>query len=116
MESLINTEGIADSFRGITEYVINTKNRHFNKFNGTLYSFQDIQIGETSLTAAKINLKQIHEEDYKLQINRDSDFKIELPEKTHYNLNLRPLYLLDRMEHEGQYTSPSNKWNTTTKN
>jgi hypothetical protein len=115
VESLVNTEGIADSFRGITEYVINTKNRYYNKFNGTLHSLQDIQIGDTALTAAKINLKQIHEEDYKQQINRDSDFRMELPEDTHYTQTLRPLFLLDKMEHEGQYTSPTNKWINTTK-
>lgn len=115
VESLVNTEGIADSFRGITEYVINTKNRYFNKFNGTLHSLQDIQIGDTALTAAKINLKQIHEEDYKQQINRDSDFRMELPDDTNYTESLRPIFLLDKMEHEGQYTSPTNKWINTTK-
>lgn len=115
VEGLVNTEGISDSFRGITEYVVNTKNRYFNKFNGTLHSLQDIQIGDTVLSASKINLKQIHEEDYKQQINRDSDFRMELPEDTNYNQTLRPLFLLDKMEHEGQYTSNNNKWISTTK-
>lgn len=117
VESLVNTQGIADSFRGITEYVINTKNRYYNKFNGTLHSLKDIQIGDTTLTAAKINLKQIHEDDYKQQINRDSDFRMELIEgESNYDTKaLRPLFLLDKMEHEGQYTSPTNKWVNTTK-
>jgi hypothetical protein len=115
VESLVNTEGIADSFRGITEYVINTKNRFFKKFNGPIHALQDIQIGDVMLTAARINLKQIHEEDYKQQINNDSDFRLELPDDTHYNEKLRPLFLLDRMEHEGQYTSPTNKWSVTTR-
>lgn len=115
VESLVNTEGISASFHGITEYVINARNRHYNKFNSTLPSLQDIQIGDTALTAAKINLKQLHEEDYKQQVNNNSDFKMELPEDTNYTGSLRPLFLLDRMEYEGQYTSSTNKWINTTR-
>jgi len=115
VESLVNSERIPPSFQGITEYVINTNTRYHNKFNSTLPSLQNLQIGDTSLTTAKINLKQLHEEGYKQQINNYSDFKMSLPEDSSYTGSLNPLFLLDRMEYEGLYTSPTNKWISTTK-
>jgi hypothetical protein len=113
VESLVNTQGLPESFQGFGEYVINIRNQYYKKFSGPLPSLKDIQIKDVQLTAVKINLKQISDGDYQVQINRDSDFRMELiPENTNYKGELRPLFLLDGMEYEGQYISPTNKWSS----
>ncbi|MEP6701275.1 MAG: hypothetical protein ABJA85_08160, partial [Bacteroidota bacterium] len=111
IESLIFSEGISESFSGITEYVINTEKRY--AFSGKLPVLKDIQFSDTPLTVSNINLKQLSEDEYKNKINLYSDFKIELPNGTSYKDTLTPLFLLDKMTNEGQYTSLNNIWSNT---
>jgi len=115
IESLISTQGIGVSFSGFAEYVINTRNRHHNRFNGIIADLQDIQFNDIPLTISNIHLKQLSEADYKEKINLYSDFKIELPTDTNYNDALNPLFLLDKMDYDGQYSSPSSHWSPTTR-
>lgn len=115
IEGLAHTPSISTSFSGFMEYVINTRNRHHNRFNGILGNLQDIQFNDTPLSVSNIHLKQLSEADYKLNINQHSDFKIELPSDTNYNDTLNPIFLLDKMSYEGQYTSPNSHWAPTIK-
>ena len=115
IESLVSNQTISESFKGVAEYVVNTKNLYFKKFNGIISTLVDIQIEDITLNSAKINLKQLKEEDYKLQIESNSDFVMDLPEGTNYNQSHKPLFLLDRMDMDGQYTSSTNKWSSQTK-
>lgn len=116
IEDLSGTEGINQSFSGFTEYVINTRNRNQNCFNGEIGVMQDIQFNDTPLIVSNIHLKQLSPEDYKRNINAHSDFKLALPEDSEYvNEPLRPLFLLDKMSYDGQYTSQNNRWNPNTK-
>lgn len=117
IENLATTPGITASFSGFAEYVINTKNRNHNRFNGTIADLQDIQFDDIPLSVSGIHLKQLGEEDYKKNINFHSDFKIELPDDTFYDeKNTKcPLFLLDKMSYDGQYSTPSSHWSPTTR-
>jgi len=115
VESLTNSSGIGESFKGFTEYVTNIQKRYENKFNGTIAKLQDIQFNDIPLTVANIHIRQISEDDYKSKINQFSDFKIELPADSHYaKEELNPLFLNSNMDMDGQYTSPSNHWSNKT--
>jgi len=116
IESLVTTQDISNSFQGFAEFVINTKDRFYKKFNGITANLQDIHIGDLQLKVSGISLKQVKQDSYKQQINTFSDFKIELPDDTSYaKNNLTPLFLLDRMDYDGQYTSPNSFWSNTTR-
>lgn len=112
LESLTGTSGIGDSFNGISEYVSNTSKRYERQFDGALPGLTDIRIGDTVLLAGNIPLKQVSAADFKAKINESSDFKITLPDDTHYKGPLKPLFLLHKMAMEGQYSSPSNMWSS----
>ncbi len=117
VESLISTEGISNSFAGITEYTINTRNRHHSKFNGRPASLADIQFADIPVTVSNVPLKHLSQESYVQTINQSSDFKIELPEDSYYkrNTSLIPLFLLDKMTYDGQYSSKSSCWSPNTR-
>jgi len=115
VEALATTQGIGISFSSFTEYVINVRNRNRNRFNSVIANLQDIQFNDTPLSVSHINLKQLSEADYKMNINIHSDYKIELPDDTNYSDSLNPLFLLDKMSYDGQYSSPSSHWSTTTR-
>jgi hypothetical protein len=115
IESLATTPGIGNSFSGFAEYVINTRNRNHNRFNGMIANLQDIQFSDIPLSVSNIQLKQLSEADYQTNINLHSDFKIELPVDTNYTDTLNPLFLLDKMSYDGQYSSPSSHWSPTTR-
>jgi len=115
VEALATTQGIGNSFSGFTEYVINTRNRNQNRFNGLIANLHDIQFNDTPLSVSNIHLKQLSEADYKMNINLHSDFKIELPDDTNYSDTLNPLFLLNMMSYDGQYSSPSSYWSPTTR-
>jgi hypothetical protein len=112
LESLTNTPGIGDSFKGIAEYVSNTSKRYERKFDGVLAALTEIKFGDTVLIAGNIHLKQISEADFKTKINESSDFKIALPADTNYQGKLNPLFLLHKMATDGQYSSASNAWSS----
>ena len=115
VEALATTQGIGNSFSGFTEYVINTRNRNHNRFNGVIANLQDIQFNDTPLSISNIHLKQLTKADYKMNINLHSDYKIELPDDTNYSDALNPLFLLEKMSYDGQYSSPSSHWSPTTR-
>ena len=112
LESLTNTAGIGDSFKGITEYVSNTCKRYERKFDGELPALADIMFGDSALMTANIHLKQVSEEDFQNKVDRSSDFKINLPDDTHYKGKLKPLFLIHKMAMDGNYTSSSNVWSS----
>lgn len=117
IESLATSPGIGNSFAGFSEYVINTRNKYHNKFNGVLASLQDIQFNDVPISISNIHLKQLSEEDYKKNIHLHSDYKIELPDDTYYDQKdtMCPLFLLDKMSYDGQYSSPNSHWSATTR-
>lgn len=115
VESLATTEGIGRSFAGFSEYVINTRNRHHIKFNGLLPSLHDIQFKDNPIAVTNINLKQLSEDDAQNNIEKHSDFKIALPEDSSYDKIRKPLFLLDKMSYDGQYSSTSRMWTSTTR-
>jgi hypothetical protein len=115
VEALATTQGIGNSFSGFNEYVINTRSRNNNRFNGVIANLQDIQFNDTPLSISNIHLKQLSAADYKMNINLHSDYKIELPDDTNYSDALNPLFLLEKMPYDGQYSSPSSHWSPTTR-
>ena len=115
IELLATYPGISNSFSGFSEYVINVKNRNYNKFNGSLSDLQEIRYNDSPVSISNIPLKHLTEADYKQKIDQHSDFKIDLPEGTNYNETHKPLFLLDRMTYMGQYTSPSSHWSPSTR-
>ncbi|OCX54272.1 hypothetical protein BEL04_08420 [Mucilaginibacter sp. PPCGB 2223] len=114
LEQLVNTPGIGDSFKGIAEYVSNTAKRYERRFDGTLPVLSDIKFGDMALMAAQVHLQQVSGDDFRARINESSDFKIALPPDTHYQGPLNPLFLLDKMAMNGQYSSASNLWSSAT--
>lgn len=115
VESIKNSPAATDAMIGFREYVINTNRRFETRFHGSLGNLKDIHVGDNPLTAGNIAFKQIDEADYKLAIQLFTDFKIELPSDTHYTGEFPPLFLLDQMSYEGQYTSPTNHWSERTR-
>lgn len=115
VESIKNSPNASDAMTGFKDYVINTNRRFEIRFHGSLGNLKDIHVGDNPLTAGNINFKQINEADYKQAIEFFTDFKIELPSDTHYTGEFPPLFLLDQMSYEGQYTSPTNHWSERTR-
>jgi hypothetical protein len=112
VESLTNTAGIGDSFKGITEYVSNTCKRYERRFDGELPILADIMFGDSALVTANVHLKQVNEEDFRNKVDHSSDFKIVLPHNTSYKGKLKPLFLIHQMAMDGNYTSSSNVWSS----
>jgi len=118
VESLSNTQGIPEHFAGFAEYVAYSKKRHESKFEGRPDALQDIRITDTALIVAGISLRQITTAGQQATINDSSDFKLHLPEGSPYKQSgktLTPLFLMDRMEQYGQYSSPSSMWTAQTR-
>lgn len=120
IESLANTQGTGTFLKGFSEYVTATRTRFESKFNGKVNTLQDIRVGDVPLIVSEVPLKQITSQSQQVTISQSSDFKIELPADSPYlqenNPNkLVPLFLMDRMEHVGQYSSPSSLWSSQTR-
>lgn len=114
VQKLTNTPGIGSSFNGISDYVANTARRYEGKFNGSLPALSDIRFNDTPVMAGSIHLKQVSEDDFRQNINDNSDFKIALADDTNYTHALIPLFLMHKMVLEGQYSSASNTWSSAT--
>jgi len=114
VENLVNTPGIGDAFSGIAEYVSNTSKRYENKFGGSLAALEDIRFADSPLVAGGVLLKQVSAADLRSRVGESSDFKIALPEDSHYKGALKPLFLLDKMAMDGQYISSSSTWSSGT--
>ncbi|PTQ92420.1 hypothetical protein C8P68_11220 [Mucilaginibacter yixingensis] len=114
LESLSHTPGIGESFKGFSAYVTNTRSRYERQFDGSIPALTDIRIGESVLIADNIPLKQVQVADLREKINECSDFKLQLPEDTHYQEPLKPLFLLHKMSMNGQYSSPTSTWSSIT--
>ncbi|MES3016768.1 MAG: hypothetical protein V4721_03270 [Bacteroidota bacterium] len=115
IESIKNTPTTTDSLEGFKEYITNTGKRFESSFHGSLGNLKDIQVGDNPLTVTGVHFKQINEAEYKQSIENYSDFKIELPAGTNYTGVFPPLFLLDRMPYDGQYTSPTSSWSDKTR-
>ena len=118
IENLKSEMGNKKSFEGFIDYVSKTKNRYENAFDKTRPNLEEIRYeGGNFLEADGIELKQLKESDYQQQIASESDFKIELPEGSHYDAkgSLPPLFLIDRMTHQGQYISSARHWSERTR-
>lgn len=115
IENIKNTPTQTDSLEGFKEYIIHTGHRFESKFHGSLGNLKDIHVGDNPLTVTGIHFKQINEAEYKQSIEKYSDFKIELPADTNYTGEFPPLFLLDRMPYDGQYTSPTSSWSDKTR-
>lgn len=118
IEALSTSRDITENFAGFTEYVAYSRKRHEDKFIGKPNVLQDIRIADTALIVSGIPLQQITTAGQQSTINDSSDFKIYLPEDSPYKKSgkaLTPLFLLDRMEQYGQYSSPSSLWTAQTR-
>ncbi|MCA0447293.1 MAG: hypothetical protein LCH54_13800 [Bacteroidetes bacterium] len=117
VESLSGSEGISKSFEGFQEYVTNSKKRFENKFSGKSSTLKVIHFDDTPLSVSNISLKHLSAVDYQDTIHETSDFKIVLPEDTHYKFekSRNPLFLIDKMSYDGQYSSPNSHWNANTR-
>lgn len=118
IQALADKTGANPFFNGFREYVTYTVKHYEAKFDGTLSALQDIRIGDTTLISAEITLQQITTESHQVTIHENSDYKIQLPDDSPYKLSkhgLTPLFLLDRMEYQGQYSSASNLWSSQTR-
>lgn len=120
IESLANTQRTGTFFKGFSDYVTATRAHFEPKFNGKATTLQDIRVGEISLIVSEIALKQVTSQSQQVTISHSSDFKIDLPAESPYleatpGKKLIPLFLLDRMEHLGQYSSPSSFWSSQTR-
>lgn len=115
VESLVDGQGTEPSFSGFTEYVVNTRLRFHDAFNGEVPALKDIHFEDRTLSASGVPLRQLSELDLQQKIAQYSDFKLALPADTHYAGALKPLFLLDKMNYIGQYTSPASLWQDTTR-
>ncbi len=118
IEILKPTENIENTFAGFLEYVEYSRIRNEDKFNGRLNTLEDIRNGETALMVSGIPLRQITTAGQQSTINECSDFKMYLPDNSPYKKSGRPLvplFLTDRMELAGQYSSPSSLWSAQTR-
>ena len=120
IESLANTQGTGTFFNGFSEYVTATRAHFESRFNGTATVLEDIRVEGIALIVSEIPLKQVTSQSQQVTISQSSDFKINLPAESPYlegstGNKLIPLFLLDRMEHMGQYSSPSSFWSSQTR-
>ena len=118
IEELCSRANGNESFVEFIKYVANCKRIDIReRFVDEIPLLDDILFGTNlPLSVKGINLNQISQEDYRCNIEEQSDFKIVLPVESPYkkygevNRVWTPLFLIDQMTHDGQYTSPTNKW------
>jgi len=120
IESLGNAQGTGTFFKGFSDYVTATRAHFESKFNGKINTLQDIRVDNTALIISEVALKQVTSQSQQVTISQSSDFKIDLPPESPYlegivENKLIPLFLLDRMEHLGQYSSTSSVWSSQTR-
>lgn len=133
----------SEYFESIDKYVEETR-KAFNIIFTQPSNIKDIKYGESGvLMVSNVNLKHRSEADYKQTINKNSDFRMQLPDDSEfiiqeiervkienpklenesdndYNRRLRelvhaPLFLLNKMPYQGNYTSSTKKWSSSTR-
>jgi len=115
VENLVSQTSGIGAFEGFLEYVANCRSRYPHKFQGALPQLQEIHADNAPVMIYGVPFMQRSQVAYQADIHTQSDFRMELPPDTSYTGSLTPLFLIDRMPYEGQYTSPSSKWAPATR-